>query len=260
MGCAITVGWRTRPITSGCTSPGWRATATARCRPSCGARAPTSGTPHGKRYLDGLAGLFVVNAGPRPHGAGRGRRQAGRRAGVLPAVVVRPPEGRRAGRADRGPDPRRPQPGLLHHRRLRGRGDRLEAGPRLLQAGRQADEVQGGQPAHRLPRHVDGRAVDHRPARRSRPTSSRWCPAAIKVPNTNFYRAPEHGDVAGGVRAVGRRRDRRAIEREGPDTVAAVFLEPVQNSGGCFPPPPGYFAAGTRDLRPRTTCCSSPTR
>ena len=29
---------------------------------------------------------------------------------------------------------------------------------------------------------------------------------------------------------------------EGPDTVAAVFLEPVQNSGGCFPPPPGYFA------------------
>jgi len=32
-----------------------------------------------------------------------------------------------------------------------------------------------------------------------------------------------------------------AILREGPDTVAAVFLEPVQNSGGCFTPPPGYF-------------------
>ncbi|MBM7331697.1 aminotransferase class III-fold pyridoxal phosphate-dependent enzyme, partial [Agrobacterium sp. S2] len=27
----------------------------------------------------------------------------------------------------------------------------------------------------------------------------------------------------------------------GPETVAAVFLEPVQNAGGCFPPPPGYF-------------------
>ncbi|HET8958177.1 MAG TPA: aminotransferase class III-fold pyridoxal phosphate-dependent enzyme, partial [Microcella sp.] len=26
------------------------------------------------------------------------------------------------------------------------------------------------------------------------------------------------------------------------DTVAAVFIEPVQNSCGCFPPPPGYFA------------------
>lgn len=32
-----------------------------------------------------------------------------------------------------------------------------------------------------------------------------------------------------------------AIELEGPDTVAAVFLEPVQNAGGCFPPPEGYF-------------------
>ena len=34
----------------------------------------------------------------------------------------------------------------------------------------------------------------------------------------------------------------RAILREGPESVAAVYLEPVQNSGGCFPPPPGYFA------------------
>ncbi|HLJ99590.1 MAG TPA: aminotransferase class III-fold pyridoxal phosphate-dependent enzyme, partial [Streptosporangiaceae bacterium] len=33
----------------------------------------------------------------------------------------------------------------------------------------------------------------------------------------------------------------RSILREGPDSVAAVYLEPVQNSGGCFPPPPGYF-------------------
>ncbi|HCU49580.1 MAG TPA: aspartate aminotransferase family protein, partial [Micromonosporaceae bacterium] len=32
-----------------------------------------------------------------------------------------------------------------------------------------------------------------------------------------------------------------AIEREGPETVVAVFLEPVQNAGGCFPAPPGYF-------------------
>lgn len=29
---------------------------------------------------------------------------------------------------------------------------------------------------------------------------------------------------------------------EGPETVAAVILEPVQNSGGCLTPPPGYFA------------------
>ena len=66
-------------------------------------------------------------------------------------------------------------------------------------------------------------------------------PGAHKVPNTNFYRAPEHGDD---LEAFGRwaaDRIEEAIEFEGPDTVAAVFLEPVQNSGGCFPPPPGYF-------------------
>lgn len=67
-------------------------------------------------------------------------------------------------------------------------------------------------------------------------------PGALKVPNTNFYRAPEHGDdlVAFGRWAADQ--IEQAILMEGPDTVAAVFLEPVQNSGGCFPPPPGYFA------------------
>lgn len=34
----------------------------------------------------------------------------------------------------------------------------------------------------------------------------------------------------------------RAILDAGPETVAAVFLEPVQNSGGCFVPADGYFA------------------
>ena len=31
------------------------------------------------------------------------------------------------------------------------------------------------------------------------------------------------------------------ILAEGPETVAAVYLEPVQNAGGCFVPPAGYF-------------------
>src|ERR1700723_2815623 len=65
----------------------------------------------------------------------------------------------------------------------------------------------------------------------------------VRVPNTNFYRAP--GFVADDLEGFGRwaaDEIERAILREGPESVAAVFLEPVQNSGGCFPPPPGYFA------------------
>jgi len=67
-------------------------------------------------------------------------------------------------------------------------------------------------------------------------------PGAHKVPNTNLYRAPEH--LREHPKAFGRYcadRIAEAIEFEGPDSVAAVFLEPVQNAGGCFPPPPGYF-------------------
>ncbi|GAB2750772.1 aspartate aminotransferase family protein [Nocardioides pakistanensis] len=66
-------------------------------------------------------------------------------------------------------------------------------------------------------------------------------PSTFRVPNTNFYRAPQHGDD---LEAFGRWAADQiavAIEQEGPETVAAVFLEPVQNAGGCFPPPPGYF-------------------
>jgi hypothetical protein len=67
-------------------------------------------------------------------------------------------------------------------------------------------------------------------------------PGAVHVPNTNFYRAPEHGDDLERFGLWAADEIERAILREGPETVAAVFLEPVQNSGGCFTPPPGYFA------------------
>jgi adenosylmethionine-8-amino-7-oxononanoate aminotransferase len=67
-------------------------------------------------------------------------------------------------------------------------------------------------------------------------------PGSVEVPNTNFYRAPE--PLRTDVKAFGQWAAEliaQAIETEGPDTVAAVFLEPVQNAGGCIPPPPGYF-------------------
>ncbi len=66
-------------------------------------------------------------------------------------------------------------------------------------------------------------------------------PGTSRVPNTDFYRAPVHGDdvEAFGLWAADKIAER--IEAEGPQTVAAVFLEPVQNAGGCLVPPPGYF-------------------
>jgi hypothetical protein len=61
-------------------------------------------------------------------------------------------------------------------------------------------------------------------------------PGGVTVPNTNMYRVPEGTTGEDLANAVA-----ETIEREGPDTVAAVIMEPVQNAGGCFPPPEGYF-------------------
>ena len=70
-------------------------------------------------------------------------------------------------------------------------------------------------------------------------------PSTFRVPNTNYYRADQHPGFGGGsLEEFGRWAADQvavAIEDEGPDTVAAVFLEPVQNAGGCFPPPPSYW-------------------
>jgi adenosylmethionine-8-amino-7-oxononanoate aminotransferase len=67
-------------------------------------------------------------------------------------------------------------------------------------------------------------------------------PGTIRVPNTDFYRAPDHltaDEKAFGLWAANRIEE--AILAEGADSVAAVFVEPVQNAGGSIPPPPGYF-------------------
>jgi adenosylmethionine-8-amino-7-oxononanoate aminotransferase len=66
-------------------------------------------------------------------------------------------------------------------------------------------------------------------------------PGAFHVPTTNTYRAPVFGDDPKAFGRWAADQIEQAILVEGADTVAAVFLEPVQNAGGCFPPPPGYF-------------------
>ncbi|MGZ4547575.1 MAG: aspartate aminotransferase family protein [Blastococcus sp.] len=66
-------------------------------------------------------------------------------------------------------------------------------------------------------------------------------PGTFRVPNTNIYRAPVFGEDPKAFGRWAADQIEAQILVEGPDTVAAVFLEPVQNAGGCFPPPPGYF-------------------
>ena len=56
------------------------------------------------------------------------------------------------------------------------------------------------------------------------------------MPNTNSYRWPEDRDPLWAADEIEER-----IVFEGPETVAAVILEPVQNAGGCFVPQDGYF-------------------
>jgi adenosylmethionine-8-amino-7-oxononanoate aminotransferase len=61
-------------------------------------------------------------------------------------------------------------------------------------------------------------------------------PGGCHVPNTNSYRWPDDRDPLWAADAIEER-----IVAEGPDTVAAVILEPLQNAGGCFAPQEGYF-------------------
>ena len=198
----------------------------------------------GKRYLDGLAGLFVSQLG---HGRRELAEAAAKQAETLAFMPLwsyaHPPAIELAEKIASY------APGDLNRVFFTsGGGEAVESAWKLAKdffKGRQADEAQGDQPQHRLPRHHPRRAVDHRPAgaqaavRAARPVD---LPGAEHQP---LPRACRHRGADGtDAVAFGRWAADQievAILNEGPDSVAAVFLEPVQNAGGCFPPPPGYF-------------------
>jgi adenosylmethionine-8-amino-7-oxononanoate aminotransferase len=71
-------------------------------------------------------------------------------------------------------------------------------------------------------------------------------PGTIHVRNTNrYHRPPEETEAE--FTAFLLDDLECAIEQEGPETVAMVIFEPVQNAGGAFTPPEGYFA-GVREI------------
>jgi adenosylmethionine-8-amino-7-oxononanoate aminotransferase len=71
----------------------------------------------------------------------------------------------------------------------------------------------------------------------------------IHVSNTNRFRAPDGDDDAAFCRRLLAELE-ATIEREGPDTIALIAAEPIQNAGGCLVPPAEYWP-GLRELADR---------
>ncbi len=196
---------------------------------------------HGRRYLDGLSGLFVVQAG---HGRAELAEAAARQAGQLAYFPLwsyaTPPAIELAERIAHY------APGDLNRVFFTtGGGEAVESAWKLA---KQYFKLTGKPGKHK----VVSRAVAYHGTPQGalaitglpmfKAPFEPLTPGGFRVPNTNFYRAP--APYRDDEKAFGRYcadRIAETIEFEGPDTVAAVVLEPVQNAGGCIPPPPGYF-------------------
>jgi adenosylmethionine-8-amino-7-oxononanoate aminotransferase len=194
----------------------------------------------GKRYLDGLAGLFVVQVG---HGRSELAEVMAKQASELaffPLWSYAHPQAielaeRLANLA----------PGDLNRVFFTsGGGEAVESAWKLA---KQFYKLTGKPMKHKvISRSIAYHGTPHGALSITGiPDAKKFfeplVPTGIKVPNTNFYRAPQHPDDLEAFGQWAANRIAEAIEFEGPDTVAAVFLEPVQNSGGCIPPPPGYL-------------------
>ncbi|MEK8145036.1 aspartate aminotransferase family protein [Streptomyces sp. M10(2022)] len=193
----------------------------------------------GKRYLDGLSGLFVVNAGHGRQELAEAAYKQAKELAFFPVWSYAHPKAvelaERLANYARATSTRSSSP------RAAARPWRLPGSWPSSTSSSPASRPSTRSSRVRSPTTAPaGRPVHHRSARTEGPFEP-LVPGAHKVPNTNIYRAPLFGDdpVAFGRWAADQ--IEQEILFEGADTVAAVFLEPVQNSGGCFPPPPGYF-------------------
>jgi adenosylmethionine-8-amino-7-oxononanoate aminotransferase len=71
-------------------------------------------------------------------------------------------------------------------------------------------------------------------------------PSVAHVHNTNRYHRPA-GETEEQFTAFLLDELEHTIQAEGPETIAMVHMEPVQNAGGCFTPPKGYWQ-GVREI------------
>ncbi|MBV9684008.1 MAG: aspartate aminotransferase family protein [Solirubrobacterales bacterium] len=190
---------------------------------------------HGKRYLDGLSALFCVNIG---HGradiAQAGADQAKDLGFFTTWSYAHPPAIELAARIASL------APGDLNRVFFTSGGS--EAVESAYKLARQYHKVTGKPNKTKLiAREIAYHGTSLGALSATGITGLRTpfeplTPGASHVPNTNTFRMPDGFDVSWFAEAIAEK-----IEFEGPDTVAAVILEPVQNAGGCFTPPEGYF-------------------
>ena len=190
---------------------------------------------HGKRYLDGLSGLFCVNIG---HGradiAQAGADQARELGFFTNWSYAHPPAIELAERIASL------APGDLNRVFFTSGGS--EAVESALKLARQYFKLRGHPNKHKvIAREIAYHGTSLGALSATGITDLRapfepLTPGGCHVPNTNTYRLPPGLSEDQLADTIAHR-----IEFEGPDTVAAVILEPVQNAGGCFTPPEGYF-------------------
>jgi adenosylmethionine-8-amino-7-oxononanoate aminotransferase len=189
----------------------------------------------GNRYLDGLSGLFCVNAG---HGRTEYGEAAARQVEELDFYTLwsyaHPKAIELAARIATM------APGDLNRVFFTSGGS--EAVESALKLARNYHRMHGKGQKHKvIAREVAYHGTSFGALSVTGITELRsqfepLTPGGCHVPNTNIYRFPEDRDELWVADAIEER-----IVFEGPETVAAVILEPVQNAGGCFVPPDGYF-------------------
>ena len=190
---------------------------------------------HGNRYLDGLSGLFCVNAG---HGRTEYGEAAARQVEELDFYTLWSYAHPRA--IELAARIAALAPGDLNRVFFTSGGS--EAVESALKLARNYHRMHGKGQKHKvIAREVayHGTSLGALSATGITELRSQFeplAPGGCHVPNTNIYRWPEDRDPLWAADAIEER-----IVFEGPETVAAVILEPVQNAGGCFVPPDGYF-------------------
>jgi adenosylmethionine-8-amino-7-oxononanoate aminotransferase len=190
---------------------------------------------HGKRYLDGLSGLFCVNAG---HGRTELGEAAARQVEELDFYVLWSYAHPRA--IELAARIASLAPGDLNRVFFTSGGS--EAVESALKLSRNFHRMHGKGQKHKvIAREVAYHGTTLGALSATGITDLRMqfeplAPGGCHVPNTNSYRWTEERDPLWAADQIEER-----IEFEGADSVAAVILEPVQNAGGCFTPPDGYF-------------------